>query len=647
MNCTTQQNKQSQTRLLTINRRMIKALSNILLALLSCLLIPGAFAAKNKPPNILLIMADDVGYNDLHIYNQNPLARTPNIDQLARDGVRFTRHYTDTVCEPSRIALLTGKFPPRLGGREGTRGISLDVVTVADSLRAAGYRTHHVGKWHSRARIRDTWPDRQGFETYFGFIHQMLLDGTHLNGKHVYGQSRYHDPWLSRDGEAAREYKGHLTELLVSEVVDSIESFASDQPWFINYWAFSVHFPTRPAAEWAEKYPGTREGMYFALMEQLDDGIRRILEALERTGQAENTIVIFTSDNGGANFGTDNNAPLQGRKLEYNEGGVRTPLIMRWPGRLPRGTVINQPVALVDLFPTLAILAGADIPSDVDGLDIMPAIKGDKLPPRAQFYQRFQNDRYGYTVLSPDGRWRLYIPEEQGKFALHRVPKEPLLYDLENDPYGWENVYARHPEVVAELDNLYRQWHRKAREIQVTTEAGNELGPVLTGDDMQRTPGYGGFTFAVSFHPPRNGEALSGVVAAQQDTWSLSIAESGSRVVLALGEHEITAELPETTACNSLVATAFFRITTLRPNQASNLLTVSLHHNGVQLEEQEVKGIKEGFTETRHGTTIGHAYAADTAFNGELGVPILLNSYTSEATPTTPEDLHRELCPAS
>ncbi len=626
---------------------MNRALPSLFITLLSCLLIPGVFASGKRPPNILLIMADDVGYNDLHVYNQNPLARTPNLDQLAQAGVRFTRHYTDTVCEPSRIALLTGRFPPRLGGREGTRGISLDVVTIADSLGAAGYRTHHVGKWHSRARVRDTWPDRQGFETYFGFINQMLLDGTHVNGKHVYNQSRYRDPWLSRDGGPAREYRGHLTELLVAEVVDSIETFASDRPWFINYWAFAVHYPTQPASPWAEKYPGTREGKYFALMEQLDDGIRRILEALERTGQAKDTIVIFTSDNGGANFGTNNNAPLQGRKLEYNEGGVRTPLIMRWPGHFTAGTVVTQPVALVDLFPTLAAIAGAQVPTDLDGVDIRPALAGAKLPPRAQFYQRFQRGRYGYTVLSADGRWRLYVPEEQGKIALHQVPKEPLLYDLDNDPYGWENVYSRYPAVVAELESLYRRWHREAREIRFDTDTGHELGPVLTGDDMQRTPGYGGFTFAVSFHPAQSGEPLSGVVAAQKENWSLSIDEQGSRATLALGEHQIAADLAPRPGCNSMVATAFFRITTMRPSQASNRLTMALHHNGVPLKELEIKGVKEGFTEIHHGTTVGHAYDPDTVFNGELGSPLLLNSYTSDATPTTPLDLHRELCPAA
>jgi arylsulfatase A-like enzyme len=615
------------------------------LFLLLCLIQSAGFGADDTRPNILLIMADDLGYNDLHIYNRNPLARTPNIDQLARDGVRFTRHYTDTVCEPSRIALLTGRFPARLGGRAGTRGISLDVMTIADSLQAAGYRTHHVGKWHVRRRIRDAWPDRQGFQSYFGFINQLLLDGRQVDGRHAYGQSRYYNPWLSVDGGPAKEYEGHLTELLVGNVVHSIESLQPDQPWFINFWSLAPHVPTQPAVEWGKRYPPTREGRYFALIEQLDDGVRRILEALEKSGQADNTVVVFTSDNGGANLGTDNNAPLQGHKLQYNEGGVRTPLIMRWPGHFARDQVVDQPVALVDLFPTLASIAGAAVPGDLDGFDIQPAIDGKRLPPRAQFYERFHQDRYGFTVLSADGRWRLYIPEPRGHFALLKVPEEPMLYDLWQDPFGWNNVYTRHPDIVAQLEEEYRLWHRGAREIRVTSNAVTGRGLVLTGDDMQRTPGYGGFTFAVDYYPPGSGGKPSGTIAAQENTWSLAIDDSGARAQLEFGEHRLSASLASTPGCNSLVATAHFKITTMRPNAASNRLTMALHHNGRLIGKREIKGIEEGFEETRHGTTVGYAEGGDASFNGILGKPLLLNSYTSASTPTKPADLHAELCP--
>ena len=599
----------------------------------------------SRAPNILLIMADDLGYNDLHIYNGNPLAHTPTIDQLAREGVRFTRHYTDTVCEPSRIALLTGQFPARLSGRSGVRGISQDVVTIADSLTAAGYRTHHVGKWHVRANIRDAWPDRQGFDSYFGFINQLLLDGRHVGDKHVYGKSRYNDPWLSRNGEPAREHPGHLTELLVEDTIASIKNFAGEQPWFINFWTLAPHYPTRPAPEWGAKYPRTREGMYFALIAQLDNGVQRILEALEASGQADNTIVIFTSDNGGLNLGTDNNAPLHGRKSEYNEGGVRTPLIIRWPGHFPKNSIVQQPVGIVDLYPTLANLAGADIPDNLDGHDIAPSIWGEDLPGRAQFYERFQFTRYGYSVLSKDGRWRLYVPEEQGKFALHKIPSEPLLYDLWNDPGGHTNVYELNPAIVAQLTAEHKLWHRSARELPlISTAAKNGEGITLSGSDLQRTPGYGGFTFAISYSPDADAEHVSGTVAEQFEAWSLVVDAEGKHAQLHFAEHMLSAELAPASACNTLIASAHFRITTLRPNTAKNILQMSLYQNGEKIANREIQGVRENIKETSHATTVGYSAVSGDNFAGTLSEPILLNSFSSEHTPVTIRDLHQELC---
>jgi arylsulfatase A-like enzyme len=606
-----------------------------------CLPLP---ASESRPPNILLIMADDLGYNDLHIYNNNTLAQTPTIDQLAREGVRFTRHYTDAVCEPSRMALLTGLFPARLSGRSGSRGISLDVVTIADSLGAAGYHTHHVGKWHVRASVRDAWPDRQGFDSYFGFINQLLLDGKQVGGKHVYGQSRYRDPWLSENGEPAREYSGHLTDLLVDNTIDSIRKFADKQPWFINFWPLAPHFPSEPAPEWGKRYPQTREGQYYALVSQLDDGVRRILEALETSAQADNTVVIFLSDNGGLNLGTDNNAPLHGRKSEYNEGGVRTPLIIRWPGRVPANEVVRQPVGIIDLFPTLAGIAGAGIPANLDGQDIMPAISGRQLQPRPQFYQRFRSGRFGYTVLSGDGRWRLYVPEVSGNTGLHAKPDKPILYDLQADPGGHRNVYDQHPEIVAQLETKYREWHRSARELALTSTEEID-GIKLTGSDLQRTPGYGGFTLAIAYFKGNSPAALSGPVAGQAQAWSLGIENGGGEARLRFADNALTGKLTPPSACNTLIATAYFKITTLHPAEENNRLTMALYQNGRLIGKRELMGLPESIVDTSPATTVGYSADSGKRFNGRLGTPVILNSYTSAQTPLTVEELHRELCP--
>jgi arylsulfatase A-like enzyme len=618
----------------------------LLLALLTGIACP-AWGEQSRPPNILLIMADDLGYNDLHVYNGNPLAQTPHIDQLARDGVRFTRHYTDTVCAPSRAALSTGLFPARLAGRSGARGISLDVMTMADSLEAAGYRTHHVGKWHVRAEVRDAWPDRQGFASYFGFINQLLLDGKHVDGEHVYGRARYHDPWLSSNGQAARQYTGHLTDLLVQNTIDSIETFAGEQPWFINFWTLAPHFPSQPAPRWGQQYPNTREGQYLALVAQLDEGVGRILQSLANTGQKQNTIVIFTSDNGGLNLATDNNAPLFGRKSEYNEGGVRTPLIMAWPDHYPAGALVQQPVGIIDLFPTLARLAGAPVPDNLDGYDISPALSGQRLPPRAQFHERFQYGRFGFSVLSADGRWRMYVPEENIRFSLQEAPKEPVLYDLGEDPHGHHNVYENYPAVIAQLTAEYRDWHRHAREIRLTRREIAGAGTELKGDDLQRTPGYGGFTFAIAYSPTAPVDQVSATVAEQANAWSLVLDGGGEQARLAIGEYTLTAKLEPPDTCNSLMATAFFKISTLRPNPADNAMVMDLYQNGQRIGRHEVTGGVATIDDTSQPTTVGYSSSTTRRFSGALGSAIVLNSYTSPTTPVTIADLHRELCPGS
>jgi arylsulfatase A-like enzyme len=617
----------------------------LLLAALITLTGP-VWSTETRPPNILLIMADDLGYNDLYVYNRNPRARTPHIDKLAKDGVRFTRHYTDAVCSPSRAALMTGLFPGRLAGREGPRGVSMDVMTLADSLSAAGYRTHHVGKWHVRSNFRDAWPDRQGFQTYYGFINQLLLDGTHVNGKHVYGKARYEDPWLSANGEAARQQPGHLTDLLVENTVQSINAFKSEQPWFINFWSLAPHFPSDPSAQWASKYPDSRVGRYYALIEQLDNGVGRILQALEDSGQRQNTVVIFTSDNGGLNLGADNNAPLYGRKSEYNEGGIRTPLIMAWPDHYPTDAVVAQPVGIIDLFPTIAKIAGARVPARLDGYDIGSAIAGQDLPSRTQFYEVFRNGAFGYSVLSADGRWRLYIPEKKARVSLKGLASEPRLYDLGEDPTGHHNVYDNYPEIVERLTDEYRRWHRQARKLSLEKKEITGRGSSLTGDDFQRTPGYGGFSFAVTYQPLEGTAQASGVVAEQANAWSLELIGGSAQATLSIGEYALTADLETDGNCNTLIATAYFKITTMQPIQSGDEMVMDLYQNGKRIGRHSARGIIDKITDTTHATTVGYSNGARPKFSGSLGSPTLLNTYISPNTPISPSALHSELCEA-
>ncbi|HEY6130449.1 MAG TPA: sulfatase-like hydrolase/transferase, partial [Halioglobus sp.] len=281
-------------------------------------------------PNILLILADDLGYHDLAINNDNTEIDTPNMDQIARDGVRFTRHYAATVCSPARAALLTGIYPERLGYLPNGRGISPEVVTLPERLKEEGYSTWHIGKWHIGNLDRMAWPDHQGFDHWFGFLNQWRLQDVHSeSGELLLSAPTYNDPWLESDSAPGKKYSGHLETILTDKAISVISDLDRAQaPWFLNLWYMAPHDPIQPAAEFAQNYPNTSAGKYQALVNQLDYNIGRVTSHLDAIGALQNTIIVIASDNGGTNLQVNNNAPFIGLKTELTEGGTRTPLII-------------------------------------------------------------------------------------------------------------------------------------------------------------------------------------------------------------------------------------------------------------------------------------------------------------------------------
>ncbi|GAG79028.1 unnamed protein product, partial [marine sediment metagenome] len=277
----------------------------------------------------------------------------PNLDQLAKEGVRFTRHYASSVCSPARAALLTGQDPARNGYVPNGRGLSPQLITLPEALKGAGYSTWHIGKWHIGDLQRQAWPDHQGFDHWFGFLNQWRLAGKQVNGEIELAKPRYLDPWLESDSEPAAFYPGHLENILTDKTITTIDELqALDSPWFINLWFYAPHTPIQPAIEFAEKYADTDAGRYKALVHQLDHNIGRVLNHLDNTGERENTIVVVVSDNGGTNRQIDNNFPYQGKKASYFEGGLRTPLIIQWPDSDTSGTVYSDIVSVQDIYPT-------------------------------------------------------------------------------------------------------------------------------------------------------------------------------------------------------------------------------------------------------------------------------------------------------
>lgn len=341
--------------------------------------------SAESPPNILLILADDLGNNDLGSFGDGSI-ETPNIDQLAVGGVSFTRHYAHATCRPSRAALLTGMPASRVAVPPYFRGIPPEFTTLPEALQVAGYQTAHIGKWHLGYALPSARPDRQGFDEWYGFLAALATKNGSLKRQGV----TYHDPFLQENGAEPVKQQGHMTDLLTNRAIDTIARFAGEErPWFINLWYFAPHTPIQPGADFAARFPDTGEGRYLALVAQLDAAVGRLVTALEERGLRDNTLIVFASDNGGLNKARDNNAPFFGVKNSFREGGLRTPLILNQPNQLA-AAVVTEPVFISDLMPTLLAAAGATTPPEVEGRSLWPLLAGQSIPPVEHYFWEMQ-----------------------------------------------------------------------------------------------------------------------------------------------------------------------------------------------------------------------------------------------------------------
>ncbi len=398
--------------------------------------------ALPSPPNILFVLADDLGYADLGSYGNQVIA-TPNLDRLASEGLRFTSFYTNgSTCTPTRLSLMTGKYPQRFGVYNGlkvdsTWGLPADTETLPRRLQSAGYKTVHIGKWHLGHAEEAYRPLSLGFSEFFGFLHAHHLPKTFQN------------PRLRRGNQPDEERVGHLTDLLTDEAVAFLSQHnPSDGPFFLNLWFFSPHKPLQPPARWAERYDSTMEGRYAALVSALDEAAGRLLAALDNQDLTRNTVVVFMSDNGGVyDIHQGRNGPFRGGKTQLLEGGIRAPLIVRWPGRVAAGTVSDALTASFDLFPTLTDLAELQ-PSDrsIDGRSLLPLMEGLSANfDGPLFWEEIYNDQRNFAVRN--SRWKLHSDGSQTE-----------LYDLRVDPGETTDQSANHPEVNARLLTALQQW---------------------------------------------------------------------------------------------------------------------------------------------------------------------------------------------
>jgi len=447
---------------------MLRSMNQFLTPLI--LLAVFTAAAAERLPNIIIIFTDDQGYADVGVFGAEGF-RTPNLDRLAKEGCKFTNfHVAQPVCSASRAALLTGCYPNRLGihgalGPLAKHGINTNEITLAELLKQKGYATGMAGKWHL-GRPTQFLPVHHGFDEYLGLPYSNDMWPSHPEAKRgTYPPLPLIEGDRVIDDEVTPAEQAQLTRQYTERAVKFIERNA-DQPFFF-YLAHSMpHVPLHVSDRFKGK---SRRGLYGDVIMEIDWSVGEVLKALKKHKLEDDTLVIFTSDNGpwlsyGNHAGSAE--PLREGKGTCWEGGVREPCIMRWPGKIPRGTTSDAMFMTIDLLPTIARLVGAPLPAHtIDGLDVWPLIAGQKNatnPHTAYFYYFNQNELH--AVTSGDGRWKLFLPHTyrtldgrpsgaNGIPAKYEMVKlgTPELYDLTNDVSERNNVADQHPEIIQRL----------------------------------------------------------------------------------------------------------------------------------------------------------------------------------------------------
>ena len=469
---------------------------------LTLLLAAFAATAAARPPNIVFILMDDLGWADIGA-NGSSFYQTPNIDSLARDGVRFTDAYAAApVCSPTRAAILTGKYPARLHLTDWLPGrpdradqkllrpvieqmLAQSEFTLPEALQTAGYVSAHIGKWH----LGDDGfgPLGQGF-------------AVNIAGDHTGTPLSYFAPF-QRDGRFMPGLENappgeYLTDRLTAEAERFMDS-NRDQPFFLHLAHYAVHIPLQAKADLIEKHRARipngsqSNAVYAAMIESMDDSVGRVLMKLDQLGLATNTVIVFTSDNGGLatregpNTPATSNVPLRNGKGYLHEGGLRVPLLVRWPGKFAANAVVTTPVISVDFFPTLIELAGLQVSGKLDGVSLVPLLKGQGGITRDAFFWHYPH--YANQVRSPEapagggpgaamqaGNWKLIQHFESGRHEL---------YDLGKDIGERNNLADAMPDKVLEMGKQLHAWQNSVKAQWPTQNPGFENPAVQPAAD--------------------------------------------------------------------------------------------------------------------------------------------------------------------
>lgn len=467
-------------------RDFFKSLTITAAALSAPSFTQAAGLAAKKTPNVVVILVDDLGYMDIGANNPNCFYDTPNIDKLSRSAMRFTNGYAaNPVCSPTRYSLITGKYPSRVDATNyfsGRRGgmfkpaplndkMPLDEITIAQALKSRGYSTFYAGKWHL-GPSEEYYPQNRGFDVNIGGYHR----GGPYTGKRYFAP--FENPEIKEESPAG----DHLPDRLARETVKFIKT-NKNKP-FLAYLAFySVHTPLMGRADLVEKYKkkaaditGTefadeetvwgkqqrkvrilqKHAVYGAMVEAMDQAVGKVLKELNDSGLADNTIVIFTSDNGGLSTSEGSptsNLPLRGGKGWVYEGGIREPWIVRYPGVTKAGSVSDEPMCSIDLFPTVAAATGAEVKHEIDGIDLMPALRGGKLDREALYwhYPHYGNQGNFPAGAIRQGNYKLLERYEDGRVHL---------FNLKDDIGERNDLAAQQPERVKQMRKLLHKWYK-------------------------------------------------------------------------------------------------------------------------------------------------------------------------------------------
>ena len=418
-----------------------------------------------SPPNVILILSDDQGTLDLHCYGSRDL-QTPHLDTLAKRGVRFTQFYVASpVCSPSRAALLTGRQPLRAGVKgnvsslRGVPGMSTEEITIAEMLKATGYRTALFGKWHL-GTTPEGEPLGQGFDQFFGHKGGCIDNWSH----YMYWQGpHFHDLW--RNDKEQWEYGAFFGDLIVREAHRFMEENRK-RPFFL-FLPFNLpHYPCHPPEKFLQLYkhlPEPRRS-YAAAITALDAAVGSIVRHVDKLGLRKRTLIIFQSDHGHsteerAGFGGGNAGPYRGAKFSLFEGGIRVPCIVSWPGTLPEGETRTQPVTSMDWLPTLAQICGAPRPRrKLDGESILSVLQASNAPsPQDAFHWQLEKQ---WAVRKGD--WKLVVNGRDTILTNQLAETDKIfLSNLAESPSETNNLAGRYPEKVNELTRLHQAWSRE------------------------------------------------------------------------------------------------------------------------------------------------------------------------------------------